>query len=84
MTQGSTPPPSVSPRAHRVHITCTQCGQRHALERCLVEPATVYIICHDCEASLRADYPELTGSENDGRGISPPPPTWEEGDGTAR
>jgi hypothetical protein len=56
VTQSSTPEAVARPRAHRVHITCRQCGRRHTLARLLTKPQTVYLVCHGCEASLGADY----------------------------
>lgn len=84
VTQSSTPEASVRPRGQRVEITCERCGKRHSLARRLTEPETVYIVCHECEASLRADHPGLTDTENDRGGEFPPPRAGEEDDGTAR
>jgi len=38
----------------RVTITCEECGRRHRLERSVIEPGAIWIICHDCELPLRA------------------------------
>jgi hypothetical protein len=59
VSQSSTPEASV----RRVHITCERCGRGHSLERLLTQPETVYIVCHDCEASLRAHHPGASSPE---------------------
>jgi hypothetical protein len=40
---------------HRAAVTCEECGQRHRLERRIVAPETLWIVCHGCELSLRVD-----------------------------
>jgi hypothetical protein len=40
----------------RVTITCEECGRRHRLERSVTENGSIWIICHDCELPLRAQF----------------------------
>jgi len=37
-----------------ITITCEDCGQRHRLERKIIEPGNIYIVCHSCELPLQA------------------------------
>jgi hypothetical protein len=37
----------------RVSITCDECGRRHRLERTVHERDLLWIVCHDCELTLR-------------------------------
>ena len=38
----------------RITITCEDCGHRHRLERTVVEPGEIWIMCHTCETPLQA------------------------------
>lgn len=46
----------------RVTITCEDCGERHKLERNVVDPGPIWIVCHSCELPLQAilDEPVAT------------------------
>lgn len=37
---------------HRLVIRCEECGWRQQLERELLWPQVIYLICHCCEAPL--------------------------------
>ncbi len=49
----------------RIAITCEDCGRRHQLERTVGEPSMIWIVCHDCELPIQAEFdlPTTTAPE---------------------
>lgn len=39
----------------KITIVCSVCSRRHRVERDIVEPGPVNIVCHECEMPLSVD-----------------------------
>lgn len=43
----------------RAIVTCECCGHRQTVARPIRRPETFYLICHECERSLRVDVTDV-------------------------
>ena len=48
----------------RVTVTCESCGEKMKLERLIVEPETLSLVCHNCESWLKVEIAESSFKRN--------------------
>lgn len=59
-TQPTRVAPQTSGEIHpmRAIVTCECCGHRQTVARPIRRPESFYLVCHDCERSLRVEVTE--------------------------
>lgn len=53
--QSSVPGPAAPPELLKVSITCELCGHRQTMERKRARGEEIWMVCHDCEATIKAE-----------------------------
>jgi len=48
----------------RVTVTCESCNEHMQLERLILEPETIPLVCHNCEAWLKVVIPASSFKRN--------------------